>query len=111
MDQALQATFEQYKQKFKALADEKRLQIMNILANKGSSCVCDIQEEMGMSQSKLSYHLKILKDADLVEMSTKGTWSYYTIKETTVYHLLSDELCCLFIPSQKAKNTSSCCGS
>jgi len=88
-----------YVQKFKALADEQRLQIMNILTRRGKTCVCDLVDDMNLSQSKLSYHLKILLKADLIHKETKGTWSYYWIKEETVNALLSEELCCLFRPS------------
>ncbi|MEH7234427.1 transcriptional regulator, partial [Bacillus safensis] len=49
--------------------------------------------------SKLSYHLKILLDADLITKETRGTWSYYSLNEKEVNHLLSTELCCLFRPS------------
>ena len=51
---------EKYEQKFKALADQQRLQIINILALKESVCVCDLTPIIDMPQSKLSYHLKIL---------------------------------------------------
>ncbi|MDQ0929365.1 DNA-binding transcriptional ArsR family regulator [Bacillus atrophaeus] len=52
-----------------------------------------------MPQSKLSYHLKILLDAELIHKETKGTWSYYSLHEKEINHLLSEELCCLFRPS------------
>ncbi|MBB6449655.1 DNA-binding transcriptional ArsR family regulator [Geomicrobium halophilum] len=51
-----------------------------------------------MSQSKLSYHLKILMDANLLVRETKGTWSYYEINEGEMDRVLSDELCCVFKP-------------
>lgn len=91
--------FEQYEQKFKALADRKRLQILNILTNNGSMCVCDLSPLIDMAQSKLSYHLKILLDADLIKKETKGTWSYYEVNQEELNHLLSHELCCLFKPT------------
>lgn len=91
--------FETYEQKFKAIADQKRLQIMNILTMKGEMCVCDLAPLMDMKQSKLSYHLKILLDANIVKKETKGTWSYYSLNQEEINHLLSAELCCLFRPS------------
>ncbi|OCA86111.1 transcriptional regulator [Bacillus sp. FJAT-27225] len=91
--------FETYEQKFKAIADKKRLQIMNILTEKGEMCVCDLAPLMDMAQSKLSYHLKILLDAGLITKRTEGTWSYYQLNQTEINHLLSEELCCLFRPS------------
>lgn len=95
----IETTFEKYEAKFKALADQKRLHIMHILCQKGSTCVCDLTELLGMPQSKLSYHLKILLDANLIKKETKGTWSYYELNTDEVNHLLSPELCCLFRPS------------
>ncbi|HEU5140879.1 MAG TPA: metalloregulator ArsR/SmtB family transcription factor [Bacillales bacterium] len=95
----LQTTFKTYEKQFKALADAKRLQIMHKLCNNGKTSVCDLSPEMGMSQSKLSYHLKILMEAGLIKKETSGTWSYYWLDEKEVNHLLSEELCCLFRPS------------
>ncbi|RDU35216.1 transcriptional regulator [Neobacillus piezotolerans] len=98
-DVSLQDTFAAYEQKFKALADQKRLQILNLLCQQESICVCDLADMIDMQQSKLSYHLKILLDADLILKETKGTWSYYTINQKEINHLLSPELCCLFRPT------------
>ncbi|UQD50976.1 transcriptional regulator [Bacillus methanolicus] len=95
----IDTTFEKYEEKFKALADRKRLHIMHLLCQKGSTCVCDLTQLLGMPQSKLSYHLKILLDANLIKKETKGTWSYYELNTEEVNHLLSPELCCLFRPS------------
>ncbi|QPC45912.1 ArsR/SmtB family transcription factor [Mangrovibacillus cuniculi] len=89
-----------YEQKFKALADEKRLHIINILATKGSQCVCDLTPILEMPQSKLSYHLKILLDAELITKEQRGTWNYYSLNEQSVQSLLSSELCCVFLPSK-----------
>ncbi|GAB6930776.1 arsenical resistance operon transcriptional regulator ArsR [Paenibacillus sp. JCM 10914] len=88
--------FSSYEAKFKALADQRRLKIMHELSQKGSVCVCDLMEIMEMPQSKLSYHLKILLDAQLVTLETKGTWSYYELNHPVVNRLLSPDLCCIF---------------
>jgi len=58
--------------------------------------VCDLTEFFGISQSKLSYHLKILLDANLITKEKKGTWNYYDLNNEELNHLLSEELCCLF---------------
>lgn len=92
----MKQTFEQYEQKFKALADQKRLEIIYELCQRGQTCVCDLTEFFGISQSKLSYHLKILLDADLITKEKKGTWNYYDLNNEQLNHLLSEELCCLF---------------
>ncbi|MBP3040783.1 winged helix-turn-helix transcriptional regulator [Bacillaceae bacterium Marseille-Q3522] len=96
---SLEKDFEKYEAKFKALADKKRLQIMNILTQKGEICVCDLAPLMNMTQSKLSYHLKILFDANIILKETRGTWSYYKLNQEEVNSLLSPELCCLFRPT------------
>jgi ArsR family transcriptional regulator, arsenate/arsenite/antimonite-responsive transcriptional repressor len=90
------AVFERYEAKFKALADKKRLQIMYELTQKGKVCVCDLTEIVDMAQSKLSYHLKILLDANLIMKETDGTMNYYSLNPDEVNHLLSEELCCIF---------------
>ncbi|REE85161.1 ArsR family transcriptional regulator [Paenibacillus taihuensis] len=100
-------SFKDYESKFKALADEKRLQIMYELTQRGNTCVCDLTDIFDMSQSKLSYHLKILLDAGFINKETRGTWSYYEINQEQVSHILSEELCCIFKP---ARIGSSCCG-
>ncbi|WP_158738204.1 metalloregulator ArsR/SmtB family transcription factor [Alteribacillus sp. YIM 98480] len=89
-------SFKSYQKKFKALADVKRLEIMHELTRHDSVCVCDLTDIFDLSQSKLSYHLKILLDAGFILKETKGTWSYYKLNETEVNHILSEELCCLF---------------
>lgn len=99
-DVSLESTFASYEGKFKALADQKRLHILNLLCRQESICVCDLCDLIGMPQSKLSYHLKILLDANLIVKETQGTWSYYKINEPEINHLLSSELCCLFRPNR-----------
>lgn len=98
-------SFEQYEKKFKALADQRRLEIMYELCQRGETCVCDLTEVFDMPQSKLSYHLKILLDANLITRETKGTWSYYDLNDSEVNNLLSEELCCIFRKTGK----ESCC--
>jgi ArsR family transcriptional regulator len=99
--------FTPYENKFKALADQKRLQIMYELTQRGNTCVCDLVEILNMPQSKLSYHLKILLDAGLILRETKGTWSYYELNQEEVNNLLSPALCCMFRNADTTK--SGCC--
>ncbi|MCA0971681.1 metalloregulator ArsR/SmtB family transcription factor [Halobacillus litoralis] len=95
-DVSLDQTFSMYKNKFKALADERRLHILHEITEAGEVCVCDLSEKLHLPQSKLSYHLKILVDANLIHKETQGTWSYYRLNHDEMNHLLSEELCCLF---------------
>ncbi len=66
---------------FHALADDHRLLILNELRQRGETCVCDLCGLFDIPQSKLSYHLKILLEAALVQRTTRGTWSYYRLDE------------------------------
>lgn len=93
-------SFEGYEKKFKALADQLRLKIMYELNQKGQLCVCDLTELVGLPQSKLSYHLKILHDAGFIQREKKGTWNYYQLNDSEVKSILSPELCCIFYPGQ-----------
>ncbi|MCA1063971.1 metalloregulator ArsR/SmtB family transcription factor [Rossellomorea sp. AcN35-11] len=95
-NQQLEQSFKTYEKKFKALSDAKRLHIMYELTQAGELCVCDLSEKLLLPQSKLSYHLKILVDANLITKDTRGTWSYYKLNPKEVNHILSEELCCLF---------------
>jgi ArsR family transcriptional regulator len=63
---------------FHALSDATRLSIIEMLRD-GERCVCELQDELDAAQSRLSFHLKVLKDAGLVTDRREGRWSYYTI--------------------------------
>lgn len=65
----------------KALGDETRLRILNLL-NKGEICVCEIQYALDISQSNTSRHLKNLSNAGLVTSNKKAQWVSYQINET-----------------------------
>lgn len=62
-----------------ALADEARVEIVARLLD-GEKCVCDLTEALETGQSRLSYHLKVLKDAGLVTDRRDGRWAYYTLE-------------------------------
>ena len=63
---------------FHALSDETRLALLAMLRF-GERCVCELQDELDAAQSRLSFHLKVLKDAGLVVDRKEGRWSYYSI--------------------------------
>ena len=63
---------------FHALSDQTRLGILEMLRD-GERCVCDLQDALGAAQSRLSFHLKVLKEAGLVVDRKEGRWSYYTL--------------------------------
>jgi DNA-binding transcriptional ArsR family regulator len=64
---------------FKALADPTRVAIVNRLGLADSTCVCDLTAAFELSQPTISHHLRILRDAGLVESERRGTWAYYRL--------------------------------
>lgn len=70
--------------RFKALADPTRVAIVNRLAATDCVCVCDFVAALDLSQPTISHHLKVLRDAGLVEASRRGTWAYYRLVPETV---------------------------
>ncbi len=76
-------SYAEYVPTFKALSDETRLKIIDMLSC-GEMCACDILEEFSISQSTLSYHMKILTESGLVNAVRDGAWMRYTLnKEKT----------------------------
>ncbi len=63
-----------------ALNDETRLLILRFIDKNGEVCVCDLQSSLEMIQSRLSRHLKILKEAGFLKVERKGTWAYYSVR-------------------------------
>lgn len=63
---------------FHALSDETRLGILTQLEG-GERCVCELQDGLDAAQSRLSFHLKVLREAGLVTDRREGRWSYYAI--------------------------------
>jgi ArsR family transcriptional regulator len=63
---------------FAALADPARLRILAVLADAGR-CVCDIRTEVPIAANLLSYHLRVLREAGLVECSRRGRWIDYRL--------------------------------
>ncbi len=72
---------------FKALSDPTRLSIVNSLANREACCVCEFQH-LGLSQPTISHHLKVLREAGLIEVARKrGTWTFYRLVPAAVESL------------------------
>ena len=65
-----------------ALNDETRVMLLRFLDAHGAMCVCDLQNSFDMIQSRLSRHLKILKEAGFLRVDRKGKWAYYEIRST-----------------------------
>jgi ArsR family transcriptional regulator len=70
---------EQLAATFKALADPTRVSIINRLAGGDACCVCDLTDVFELSQPTVSHHLRILREAGLVQAERRGTWAYYRL--------------------------------
>ena len=63
-----------------SINDETRLKILRFIDINGEVCVCDIENSFGMIQSRVSRHLKILKESGFLKVDRKGRWAYYSIR-------------------------------
>lgn len=92
---------------FHALSDETRLRIMERLRD-GEQCVCDLTDTFRTGQSRLSFHLKVLKDAGLVQDRPQGRWIYYSLNQKGLDEL---EACISQMKNAAARSTrsSECC--
>jgi ArsR family transcriptional regulator len=70
---------EQLAARFKALADPTRVAIINSLSAADEVCVCNLTATFDLSQPTISHHLKVLREAGLVESTRRGTWGYYRL--------------------------------
>ena len=63
-----------------ALNDETRVKILKFINTYGKCCVCDLENSFDMIQSRLSRHLKILKEAGFLSLERDGRWAYYSVR-------------------------------
>lgn len=64
---------------FHALSDETRLEIIELL-RKGERCVCELTDSLDAAQSRLSFHLRVLRDAGIVRDRKDGRWVHYELE-------------------------------
>lgn len=75
-------------ERFKLLADPVRLQILDVLSrNEGQVCVCDLEAAVPVKQPTVSHHLKILRNAGVVETERRGVWAYYFVNRARLEDL------------------------
>lgn len=74
-------------QVFKALSDSNRLMILELL-KAGEMCACKLLEKFNISQSTLSYHMKMLCECELVISRTEGRWAMYSLKEEKIDEII-----------------------
>lgn len=78
-----------YAKVFNAMADELRLKVLLYLYVNGEKCVCDIGSYFNIGQSSISYHLKILCEANIIDKKQVAVWNYYSLKQDSdIYELL-----------------------
>ena len=77
----MESPYQENAKVFKALCDPKRLAILEQLRS-GEKCACVLQEPMDLTQSGLSYHMKILCDSGLVVSRQEGKWPHYRLSES-----------------------------
>jgi ArsR family transcriptional regulator, arsenate/arsenite/antimonite-responsive transcriptional repressor len=92
---------------FHALSDEARIEIVSILQD-GERCVCELMDVVGAAQSRLSYHLKVLKDAGMVSDRRDGRWSYYTLRRDAIVE--AEQVLASVRPRAKRAAAAGCCG-
>ena len=90
----------------RALADEKRLRIVEILRS-GERCVCDLQDALDAGQSLLSFHLKTLREAELVRDRREGRWVYYALNPEALEEV---EEVVRYLQPTEGTRAGVCCG-
>lgn len=96
---------------FHALSDETRLEIIERLGG-GERCVCELTGELDAAQSRLSFHLRVLRDAGLVTDRREGRWSYYSLDRAALQE--ARDLIAAMLPRGRrgagATCSDTCCG-
>ncbi len=94
-------------QLFHALSDGTRISILRRL-RLGERCVCDLTDALDAAQSRLSFHLKVLKEAGLVTDRRDGRWMYYTLNQDTLAEV-AEAVDALAAAPSVAELKSGCC--
>lgn len=87
---------------FHALSDETRLEIVRLLSH-GERCVCELQDVLAAGQSRLSFHLRVLKEAGLVTDRREGRWVHYSLNREAL-----DEIAAFAAGVKPGKHAGSC---
>ena len=76
---------------FKALGDPVRLRLLSLIASHGGgeACVCDLTDAFDLTGPTISHHLKVLREAGIIDGERRGTWVYYRVQPTVLQALSS----------------------
>jgi ArsR family transcriptional regulator len=73
-----------------ALGDETRLKMVMLLAGHEALCVCELQAAFDLGQPTISHHLRILREAGVVDVTRRGTWAYYALRRGVLQALIRE---------------------
>ncbi len=93
-------------QLFHALSDETRLELLERLQY-GEQCVCELMDVMKAAQSRLSFHLRVLKEAGLLQDRREGRWMYYSIDREAFDEL--EEVVVDLKSAKPSRASTNCC--
>jgi ArsR family transcriptional regulator, arsenate/arsenite/antimonite-responsive transcriptional repressor len=110
----------------RALSDPIRVRMLSMMADGRSCCdfsvsgvpvaegdegicVCEFEDQFGMGQSKVSYHMKKLKDAGLVREERRGKWAFYSLNQESASRLLGEAADRLLSGAEKRSVVGDCC--
>ncbi len=82
-----EAEIQQQTTALNALGDEIRLKMIRLLARHDALCVCELQQVFEIEQPTISHHLKVLREANLVDVQRSGTWAYYSLRKDALKRL------------------------
>ncbi|HJT19126.1 MAG TPA: metalloregulator ArsR/SmtB family transcription factor [Nitrospira sp.] len=92
---------------FHALSDETRLRILDRLRS-GEQCVCELTDILRAAQSRLSFHLRVLKEAGLIRDRPEGRWMYYALNEEALDEV-EEFIATVKKPAKDAHSNRQCC--
>jgi len=75
---------------FAAVGDEVRLKMLQLLSRHEALCVCELQQAFDVGQPTISHHLRVLREAGLVEVARRGTWAYYSLRRDALRALIAE---------------------
>jgi ArsR family transcriptional regulator, arsenate/arsenite/antimonite-responsive transcriptional repressor len=94
---------------FHALSDQTRLALIARLRG-GERCVCELMDQLDAAQSRLSFHLRVLREAGLVESRREGRWAYYWLRPEALEDLAQGVQALAPVEGARTGGQGRCCG-